>query len=173
LGERKTTATEVPPVQPAIWRNRIFRYGEAAPGELVADEKNWRTHSQAQHAALEGALSKVGIVQNVVVNEAHKHRVLRFAISRHPLSNRAIRPQKHSKSATSRQTAPFRSIRGNDAGTRVLRGVHLNRERAASRYLLPARLRSTMRQTRYRDRMAAVLLILGLIFAGISAALHS
>ena len=52
-----------------IWQNRITRYGEAAPGQLVANDKNWRTHPQAQQDALEGALRKVGIVQNVVVNE--------------------------------------------------------------------------------------------------------
>ena len=52
-----------------IWQNRITRYGEAAPGQLVANDKNWRTHPQAQQDALEGALRKVGIVQNVVGNE--------------------------------------------------------------------------------------------------------
>jgi hypothetical protein len=52
-----------------IWQNRITRYGEAAPGQLLANDKNWRTHPQAQQDALEGALRKVGIVQNVVVNE--------------------------------------------------------------------------------------------------------
>ena len=57
--------------------------------------------SKAQHEALAGALGKVGIVQNVRGERAHKHRVLRFAISHHPLSNRAIRPQKRSKNATS------------------------------------------------------------------------
>jgi hypothetical protein len=52
-----------------MWRNRIVRYGEAAPGELLASEKNWRTHPKAQHEVLAGALRKLGIVQNVVVNE--------------------------------------------------------------------------------------------------------
>jgi hypothetical protein len=52
-----------------VWQNRIVRYGEAAPATLIANEKNWRTHPKAQHAALEGALRKVGVVQNVVVNQ--------------------------------------------------------------------------------------------------------
>ena len=54
---------------PAIWQNRITRYGDAAPDQLLANDKNWRVHPQAQQDALEGALRKVGIVQNVVVNE--------------------------------------------------------------------------------------------------------
>jgi len=53
----------------AIWENRITRYGAAEPSQLLANPKNWRTHPQAQQDALEGALQKVGIVQNVVVNE--------------------------------------------------------------------------------------------------------
>jgi DNA modification methylase len=69
LAKRKPPTTEAPPVPQAIWRNRIVRYGEAAPGDLVANEKNWRTHPKAQHEALAGALGKVGIVQNVVVNQ--------------------------------------------------------------------------------------------------------
>jgi DNA modification methylase len=69
LPKRKASTAEGPPVQPAIWRNRITRYGEDAPARLVANERNWRTHPKAQHEALAGALGKVGIVQNVVVNE--------------------------------------------------------------------------------------------------------
>src|SRR5450759_3110570 len=57
------------PVDSVIWQNRIVRYGEEAPDQLLANDKNWRTHPQAQQDALEGALRKVGIVQNVVVNE--------------------------------------------------------------------------------------------------------
>ena len=65
----KRKANSVPVAAPAIWQNRITRYGEAAPDQLLANDKNWRTHPQAQQDALEGALRKVGIVQNVVVNE--------------------------------------------------------------------------------------------------------
>jgi hypothetical protein len=65
----KRKANGEPVRDPVIWQNRITRYGEAAPSQLVANDKNWRTHPQAQQDALEGALRKVGIVQNVVVNE--------------------------------------------------------------------------------------------------------
>lgn len=58
----------VPAVEAGVWRNRIVRYGEEPPSALVANERNWRTHPRAQHEALAGALSKVGIVQNIVVN---------------------------------------------------------------------------------------------------------
>jgi hypothetical protein len=65
----KQKANRVPAPDPVIWQNRITRYGEAAPGELLANEKNWRTHPQAQQDALEGALRTVGVVQNIIVNE--------------------------------------------------------------------------------------------------------
>jgi hypothetical protein len=65
----KRKANSAPVVAPVIWQNRITRYGEKAPDQLLANDKNWRTHPQAQQDALEGALCKVGIVQNVVVNE--------------------------------------------------------------------------------------------------------
>ena len=65
----KRNAQPEPAAAKVIWQNRITRYGEQAPGELVANERNWRTHPRAQQDALEGALRKVGIVQNVVVNQ--------------------------------------------------------------------------------------------------------
>jgi hypothetical protein len=65
----KRKANSEPVADPVIWQNRITRYGEEAPEQLLANDKNWRTHPQAQQDALEGALRKVGIVQNVVVNE--------------------------------------------------------------------------------------------------------
>jgi hypothetical protein len=67
MAKRKADSVSV--ADPVIWQNRIVRYGEAAPDQLLANDKNWRTHPQAQQDALEGALRKVGIVQNVVVNE--------------------------------------------------------------------------------------------------------
>ena len=51
------------------WRNRIVGSGEAAPAELVPNEKNWRLHPRRQVAALEGALDEVGWVQQVIVNQ--------------------------------------------------------------------------------------------------------
>src|SRR5450755_666247 len=52
----------------AVWKNRIVGYGEEPPDQLLANEKNWRIHPKTQQDALKGALSKVGIVQNVIVN---------------------------------------------------------------------------------------------------------
>jgi DNA modification methylase len=50
------------------WANRIVAHGEEAPDKLIAHERNWRTHTQAQRSALSGVLSEVGLVQSVVVN---------------------------------------------------------------------------------------------------------
>jgi len=52
----------------APWRNRIVGSGEEAPAALVANPRNWRTHSPGQVAALAGALDAVGWVQQVIVN---------------------------------------------------------------------------------------------------------
>jgi len=65
----KRKANSEPVAAPVLWQNRITRYGEEAPDQLLANDKNWRVHPKAQQDALEGALRKVGIVQNVVVNE--------------------------------------------------------------------------------------------------------
>jgi ParB-like nuclease domain len=67
MAKRKAESAVV--AAPVIWQNRITRYGEAAPDQLLANPKNWRVHPKGQQDALEGALRKVGIVQNVVVNE--------------------------------------------------------------------------------------------------------
>lgn len=54
---------------PAAWRNRIIGYGEEAPDQLLANDKNWRIHPKAQQDALAGVLREVGVVQNVLVNQ--------------------------------------------------------------------------------------------------------
>ena len=54
---------------PTPWRNRITRYGEEAPDQLLAHERNYRLHPLTQQQALKGVLEKVGIVQNVIVSE--------------------------------------------------------------------------------------------------------
>ena len=51
------------------WANRIVGYGEEAPEQLLANDKNWRIHPKGQQDALAGVLAKVGIVQNVIVNQ--------------------------------------------------------------------------------------------------------
>lgn len=51
-----------------VWHNRIVRYSDEAPDQLLANPANWRTHSGQQADALRGVLSEVGIVQNVIAN---------------------------------------------------------------------------------------------------------
>ena len=51
------------------WRNRITRYGEEAPDQLLAHELNFRIHPKAQQDALKEVLHRVGLVQNVIISE--------------------------------------------------------------------------------------------------------
>lgn len=51
------------------WANRITRYGEEAPDQLLANPQNWRCHPKRQQDALLAALRKVGIVAPIIVNE--------------------------------------------------------------------------------------------------------
>jgi hypothetical protein len=53
----------------AGWRNRIVGEALVAASDLRANPKNWRTHSKAQRAALDGVLDEVGWVQRVMVNQ--------------------------------------------------------------------------------------------------------
>src|SRR5476649_2556080 len=66
---KKQSRKDIRPSAPAsvVWKNRIVGYGEEPPDQLLANEKNWRIHPKIQQDALQGALSKVGIVQNVIV----------------------------------------------------------------------------------------------------------
>lgn len=69
---------------PTSWHNRITRYGEEAPDQLLAHPLNFRTHPKHQQDALAGVLGEVGIVQNVIVNERTGHVVdghLRIALA--------------------------------------------------------------------------------------------
>ena len=51
------------------WRSRIVGNGEACPDELLPNARNWRRHPKRQTDALEGVLSEVGWVQQVIVNQ--------------------------------------------------------------------------------------------------------
>ena len=53
----------------APWRNRIIGYGEIAPEQALANDKNWRIHPKPQQDSLSGVLSDVGVVQNVIINK--------------------------------------------------------------------------------------------------------
>jgi len=51
-----------------FWQNRIVRYGEEAPDQLLANENNPRIHPKMQQQALEGSLEEIGWIQDVIVN---------------------------------------------------------------------------------------------------------
>jgi hypothetical protein len=68
-GTKESAAEEQKVTAPgANLRNRIVGTGEVTVKELVKNPKNWRKHPPSQLAALEGMLSEVGWVQNVIVN---------------------------------------------------------------------------------------------------------
>lgn len=51
------------------FKNRIISTTAMNPLEVKANAKNWRVHPKQQKAALEGVLSEVGWVQDVIVNQ--------------------------------------------------------------------------------------------------------
>lgn len=55
--------------KPAQWKNRIVGHSMVAPGELMANPRNWRIHPAHQREALAGVLDEIGWVQQVVVNK--------------------------------------------------------------------------------------------------------
>ena len=57
------------------WENRILGSGNEAPDQLLDNPYNWRTHPQFQQKALEAVLSKVGWVQEIIVNRRTGHVV--------------------------------------------------------------------------------------------------
>jgi hypothetical protein len=67
--------TESSAVPAVAWRNRIVGHADVAPGELVPNPRNWRSHPQEQQRALAGALSEVGWVAQVLVNRTTGHVV--------------------------------------------------------------------------------------------------
>lgn len=57
------------------WRNRITRSGTLKVAEALANPLNFRLHPPSQRNALATSLSKVGWVQQVVVNERSGHLI--------------------------------------------------------------------------------------------------
>jgi len=53
----------------ARWTSRITRTAEVDPRTLVPNPHNFRRHPKQQLEALDGVLSQVGWVQNIIVNE--------------------------------------------------------------------------------------------------------
>lgn len=52
------------------WRNRIVGHGEENPEQLLANPRNFRIHPKPQQDALLGVIRQVGIVDEVLVNQA-------------------------------------------------------------------------------------------------------
>jgi hypothetical protein len=50
------------------WKNKIVGHDEVDPALLVANDKNWRKHSEFQRKALRGAIGDVGFIRSVTVN---------------------------------------------------------------------------------------------------------
>lgn len=55
------------------YQNRIVRYGEETADQLLANPYNWRVHTQVQQDVADAAFEEIGIIQNVIVNEASGH----------------------------------------------------------------------------------------------------
>ena len=70
-----TAKTRVGAAPSVPWRSRIVGSGEAAPDQLLANPRNWRTHPAAQRDALRGSLNEVGWVAQVLVNRLTGHVV--------------------------------------------------------------------------------------------------
>jgi hypothetical protein len=51
------------------WQNRIIGHGDEPLDEILFNPANWRIHPKAQQEALEGVLSQVGFVQDVIINK--------------------------------------------------------------------------------------------------------
>jgi DNA modification methylase len=51
------------------YQNRIVGYGNEAPDQLIPNEKNARIHPTHQADALQGVLSEIGWIQDVIVNK--------------------------------------------------------------------------------------------------------
>lgn len=51
------------------WVNKIIGHGEEDPMQLLANDMNWRTHPAFQRGVVQGALEKIGWIQEVIVNK--------------------------------------------------------------------------------------------------------
>lgn len=57
------------------FQSKIVGDGYESPDQLLANPANWRIHPKAQQDALEGILSEVGWVQQIIVNQRTGHIV--------------------------------------------------------------------------------------------------
>ena len=51
------------------WVSRIVDHGEADPQDIAANPRNWRVHPQGQRNAINGVLTEIGWLQDVVINQ--------------------------------------------------------------------------------------------------------
>lgn len=51
------------------YRDRMTREADVPPAELIPHPDNWRIHSELQRASVDAALSEIGLLQRIVVNE--------------------------------------------------------------------------------------------------------
>ena len=51
------------------WIKRIVANADVPPSELVAHDRNFRLHPDAQKAALAGVIDDIGFIKSVVVNQ--------------------------------------------------------------------------------------------------------
>jgi ParB-like chromosome segregation protein Spo0J len=59
----------------AIWKNRIVRTAQVPPAKLTENPDNWRAHAAEQAGVVDGILSEVGWVQQIIVNAHTGHIV--------------------------------------------------------------------------------------------------
>jgi hypothetical protein len=67
--ERKPTGNETGNVgQMSKWQNRIVGNADVPPAQLIAHDRNWRTHPAAQSDALLQTIGGLGFIRSVTVN---------------------------------------------------------------------------------------------------------
>ncbi len=54
---------------PSKWSNRIVGHGDMDPEQLLACPNNYRIHTQAQRAALKGAIGDLGFIRSVTITK--------------------------------------------------------------------------------------------------------
>jgi hypothetical protein len=62
MSERKSKAA----AKPLAIRDRIKEFRRVRAGDLVPNEKNWRTHPQGQRDALQGILTDIGVADALI-----------------------------------------------------------------------------------------------------------
>jgi hypothetical protein len=65
--KRSSTRSEQPAER--HFRDRVVRLDRIRSGDLVLNPKNWRTHPEAQKAALKGVLSEIGWTDALIARE--------------------------------------------------------------------------------------------------------